>query len=61
LLNRGWSTEQITDHINTWVSRVIAYVVYLTREGYTLDQIVTMVYAAIDKADYDLSRMPIVP
>jgi hypothetical protein len=58
---RGWSTDQITDHINAWVARVVAYVVYLTQESYSVADIVESVNSAINSADFGLSKMPVVP
>ena len=59
--DEGWSAEQITNHVNAWADRVVAYVVYLTQEGYSTPEIAKIVDSAIEAADFDLSRMPIVP
>ena len=53
--------EQITEHINAWSSRVVAYVLYLMKEGYGAPETVRIVNAAVDKADFDLSKMPVIP
>jgi hypothetical protein len=58
---RGWSEEQITEHVNAWADRVVAYVLYLMREGYGAPETVRIVNAAVDKADFDLSKMPVIP
>ena len=59
--DEGWSAEQITNYVNAWADRVVAYVVYLTQEGYSTPEIAKIVDSAIEAADFDLSRMPIVP
>jgi len=59
--DEGWSAEQITNYVNAWADRVVAYVVYLTQEGYSTPGIAKIVDSAIEAADFDLSRMPIVP
>ena len=59
--DKGWSTEQITDYINAWSSRVMAYVLYLTEEGYSATEIPKIVNSAIDEADFDLNRLPVIP
>jgi len=56
-----WSKEQITDYVKAWSNRVVAYVLYLTEEGYSAAEIVKIVNSAIDKTHFDLSRMPVVP
>jgi len=61
LADKGWSTEEITDYVNLWVARTVAYVLYLAQEGYSSDQIVEIVHEAVGEAEYDLSRMPVVP
>jgi hypothetical protein len=58
---KGWPTEQITDYVNAWSSRVVAYVLYLKEEGYSAAEIPKIVNSAIDDADFDLSQMPVVP
>jgi hypothetical protein len=59
--DEGWSAEQITNHVNAWADRVVAYVLYLMKEGYSAAETVKIVNAEIDEADFDLARMPIVP
>ena len=61
LADKGWTVDRMTDHINAWVDRTIRYVIYLTQEGYTSDQIVEIVHEAVAEADFDLSRMPVIP
>jgi len=59
--DEGWSAEHITNYVNAWADCVVAYVVYLTQEGYSTPEIAKIVDSAIEAADFDLSRMPIVP
>jgi hypothetical protein len=59
--DKGWSEEQIADYITAWSSRVVAYVLYLMMEGYSVAETVQIVNAAVDEADFDLAKMPIVP
>jgi hypothetical protein len=59
--DQGWSEEQITNYANAWSSVVINYVCYLTVEGYSAKEAAKIVNSAVEQADFDLSRMPIVP
>jgi hypothetical protein len=61
LADKGWTVDQMTDHINAWVDRTIRYVIYLTQEGCTSEQIVEIVHEAVAEADFDLRRMPVIP
>ena len=45
-----------TNFVDAWVSRTVGYVVYFSQEGYAADQIVEIVRAAVDEADFDLNQ-----
>jgi len=59
--DEGWSVEQITDYVNAWADRVVAYIIYLTQEGYSTPEITKIVNSAVQEADFDHARMPIIP
>ena len=59
--DEGWSAEQITNYVNAWADRVVAYVLYLTAEGYSTPETARIVSEAVEEANFQLSRMPIVP
>jgi hypothetical protein len=59
--DEGWCVEQITDYVNAWADRAVAYIIYLTQEGYSTQEITQIVNSAVEAADFDLGRMPIVP
>jgi hypothetical protein len=59
--DQGWSTEQITDYANAWSNYIVNYACYLTEEGYSAKETAKIVNESVEQADYDLSRMPIIP
>jgi hypothetical protein len=59
--DEGWTAEQISDYANAWSSCVVRYACYLTEEGYSAKETARLINAAVDKVDFDLSQMPVVP
>ena len=59
--DEGWSVEQISDYVNAWADRVVAYIIYLTHEGYSAQEIAKIVNSAVEAANFDLTLMPVVP
>jgi len=59
--DEGLSEEQITLYANGWVLATVRYVCYLAEEGYSSPEIVKIVNAAVQAADFNLARMPVVP
>ena len=59
--DEGWSVEQISDYVNAWADRVVAYIIYLTHDGYSAQEIAKIVNSAVEAANFDLTLMPVVP
>jgi len=38
-IDKGRSIERITDFVNAWILRTVAYVIYLTLEGYSAEDL----------------------
>jgi hypothetical protein len=58
--DQGKSVEEITEAADAWSNHIIRYVCYLTEEGYSAKEIAKIVNSAVEAADFDLRRMPIV-
>jgi hypothetical protein len=61
LSEEGLSEEQIATYADGWVIATVRYVCWLAAEGYSSQEIVKIVNAAVEAADFDLARMPVVP
>jgi hypothetical protein len=59
LSEEGLTEEQIAIYANGWVIATVRHVCWLAAEGYPSQEIVKIVNAAVEAADFDLARMPV--
>jgi len=59
--DKGWSAEQITDYINACSSRVVGLRTLSNGGRLFGRRDPKIVNSAIDEADFDLNRLPVIP
>jgi hypothetical protein len=61
LNSTGLSVPEMVEEVRRWERAVVKYTAWLLCEGFGYDDVAWMVYQALNQANYDLKRFPIVP
>ena len=59
--DEGLSEQQIALYVDGWVIATVRYICWLAQEGFSAAETVKIVNSAVDEADFDLAKMPVVP
>jgi hypothetical protein len=54
-------TPEITAGANQWADAVIRYADWLEAEGFTVSDVTRVLFGAVKRANFDLSRFPVCP
>ena len=58
---RGLSEGEIYNLSYEWVTAILRYYMWLTREGFSTEPAKVIIYKTVDRCDFDLSRWPRIP